>query len=108
MTGDRQRQGRAPAARREADMNNVIPFRPKRQTTPQEIGEAIIRACERDPRAKMLLRNIALAWQAARDADSPREGRPAANQPGNPPALRPKGGASEPSRRSPRQSRNVE
>jgi hypothetical protein len=86
MTGDRQRQGRAPAARREADMNNV-----KRQTTPQEIGETIIRACERDPRAKMLLRNIALAWQAARDADSPRQGRPTADQPGNPPPLRPKG-----------------
>jgi hypothetical protein len=50
--------------------NNVIPFRPKRQATPQEIGEAIIRACECDPRAKGLLRTIALAWQVACEADA--------------------------------------
>jgi hypothetical protein len=97
--------------------NNVIPFRAKRQTTPQEIGEAIgeaiIRACECDPRAKSLLRNIALAWQAAGVAG-----------PTAPPLTETKRGAahakctkviaalpavsSEPSRRSPRQSRNVE
>jgi hypothetical protein len=98
--------------------DNVIPFRSKKTATPQEIGEAIgeaiIRACECDPRAKGLLRNIALAWQAARVAG-----------PTAPPSLtETKRGAahtklpkviaalpavsSEPSRRSPRQSRNVE
>jgi hypothetical protein len=62
--------------------NNVIPFPAKRQTTPQEIGEAIgetiIRACECDPRAKGLLRTIALAWQVASQAAARPPVRPVA------------------------------